>query len=194
MKKLIITLMFILLSGCASVEIAQKVTKYPEYEVLLISPPKVAPEVCEGMEPEVKQAFEKIANDMGVVYIQGVEEYFVGKNIFKHIVSKEAVADKSKVLVLESTFKEIKPGNQALRFVMSYLLVIPGFGKPSIEMEFKLVDGATGSTIDEQEECRDSSFRMGKFEGDISIMYTKELANDAGEFIENYMQSDLNES
>lgn len=76
---------------------------------------------------------------------------------------------------------------------MTYLVGLPIAGKPLIEMEFTLVDGATGQIIDTEEERRDSAWRMGAFKDDLSIMYTKELAGECADFVASYMQTDLNE-
>jgi hypothetical protein len=195
-KKILAVILFTLLTACATTtEVVHKPPRYPDYNLLLVLPPKINPEVYAGMDPDKKKVFEQITGSMCNVFMEGVTEYFNKKPVFKKVVTKDGgVEDKSKTLILESTFTKIKAGHQGARFIMTYIVGIPGFGKPCIEMAYKLIDGATGKLIDEAEEKRDSSFRMGKFEGDISIMYTKELADEAGGFLENYMQTDLNDT
>jgi hypothetical protein len=195
-KRGLLLYMFIILTACANKpEVKQLPPQYPAYSVLMIKPPEINPEVYKGMDESVRKEFDAITSGMVKTYVDGIQEYVKGKNIFKELqVSSSEITTPTRALILETTFTKIKPGNKVGRFIMTYIVGIPGFGKPEIEIECRLVDANTGKKLDDKTERRNSSWRIADFKDDISIMYTRELAEECGELVEDYMQTDLNDT
>lgn len=190
MKFLPCALVMLLLCSCASNDVVLKPPpKHPDYKELVIAPPKVKQEVYDGIEPESRADFDRIVNNMRGAFVQVVSEYFKKKPLFERVViAREELEGVTNPLVFESFFTVIEPGNELLRFF------VPIFGKPHVEMSYRLRDGATGAVLEEADDNRDSSVLEGKFEGGISTLFTVEIANECIGFIEDYMTRDLNET
>lgn len=189
MRFLLYGLTMFLLTACASNDVVLRPPpKHPDFKELVILPPQVRQEIYDGVDPESRAEFDGIVNDMRGAFTHVISEYFKKKPLFeKVIVSRDELEGATKPLFFESFFTEIEPGNVVLRYLL------PGFGKPHVEMSYRLRDGATGAVLEEADDNRDSSVLMGKFKGDISILFTVEIANECVGFIEGYMTQDLND-
>lgn len=196
MQKFIFLIFIIfLVPACASHPAIKKPPLYPSQTVLVVRTPEINPEIYEGMDAEDKKDFDDTTSTMIEAYFDSVQDNAKNELKFKEIqIAPKEIAKNTDTLILEATFTKIKSGNKYGRFTSTYLIGLPGFFKPVIEIECRLIDSYSGRKIDDKTEGRDSSWRIADFKDDISIMWTEELAKECVGLVESYMSTDLNES
>ncbi|RII26687.1 MAG: hypothetical protein CXR31_09760 [Geobacter sp.] len=197
MRFLFAVALVVLAQGCTKnieTETVKVPPRYPTCTVLTIKTPMIKEDIYKDMDKEERKEFDETTAGMFKAFADSVQERVKEETAIKNIrVYPKEVDNSQDGLILETTFTEIKSGNQGVRFVMTYLVGVGGFGKPRVEVECKLIDAKTGKVLDDKEAEKDSSFRMGKFKDDLAIDYSKDLGRECANLVDEYMQKDLNE-